>query len=152
MALLYRLGIEHAWRERAAEACFEALEGGRLGDAHAILCVLQFLQCVPDRPRAERLLPRVAAALPTAEWFRADPDDPTYGQPPTRFAPAPTNPSRALFDDGRFDAHLDRLDRDQQEDGGWSITWETPGVAARYEWRGVETLHALRVLTAYGRI
>ena len=133
MALLYRLGIEHPWPDRATEGCFEALEDGRLGDAHTILCVLQFLQWVPDRPRAERLLPHVTAALPTAEWFRTDPNDLTYGQPPTRFAPAPTNPWRALFDDALFDAHLDRLDGDQQEDGGWSITWETPGVAARYE-------------------
>ena len=152
VALLYQLGVEHAWRDRATEGCFAALEGGSLGDAHAILCVLKFLQWVPDRSRAERLTPRVAAALPTAEWFRSDATDPGYGQPPTRFAPAPTSPWRSLFDDALFEAHLDRLDRDQQEDGGWSITWETPGAAALYEWRGIETLHALRVLTAYGRI
>ena len=76
VALLYRLGVEHAWRDRAAEGCFAALEGGSLGDAHAILCVLKFLQWVPDRSRAERLTPRVAAALPTAEWFRSDADRP----------------------------------------------------------------------------
>jgi hypothetical protein len=47
---------------------------------------------------------------------------------------------------------LDRLERDQQDDGGWQITWEPPGVVATLEWRGIETLRALRVLRAYGRI
>jgi hypothetical protein len=50
-----------------------------------------------------------------------------------------------------IDGHLDRLQRDQQPDGGWAITWEPPGAAATLEYRGVETLRALRVLAAYGR-
>jgi hypothetical protein len=152
LALLQQLGVEHPWRERATEGCFVALERGDLGDAHAILCVLQFLQWIPDRARAERLIPRVVEALPTAEWFRSDPDDTSYGQPPTEFAPDPKSPWRALFEDAQFDAHLDRLERDQQDDGGWPITWEPPGEAARFEWRGIATFRALRVLTAYGRL
>ena len=152
VALLHRLGVEHPWRERAERGCFAALERGSLGDAHAILCVLQFLQWVPDRARADRLIPPVTAALPAAQWYRSDPDDPGYGQPPTRFASEPESPWRALFDDALFNAHLDRLERDQQDDGGWPITWEAPGEGARFEWRGIETRHALRVLTAYGRI
>ena len=48
--------------------------------------------------------------------------------------------------------HLDRLERDQQGDGGWAITWEPPSPAAVFEYRGVQTLWALRVLRAYGRI
>ena len=34
----------------------------------------------------------------------------------------------------------------QQTDGGWAITWEPPGAAAALEYRGVETVRALRVL------
>ena len=49
-------------------------------------------------------------------------------------------------------AHLDRLERDQQADGGWPITWEPPSEAAVLEWRGVVTLGALRTLVSYGRI
>jgi hypothetical protein len=44
------------------------------------------------------------------------------------------------------------LRRDQQADGGWAITWEPPGAAAALEYRGVETIRALRVLAAYGRL
>jgi hypothetical protein len=49
-------------------------------------------------------------------------------------------------------AHLDRLERDQQPDGGWPITWEPPGDAAVLEWRGIVTLDALRALVSYGRL
>ncbi len=48
--------------------------------------------------------------------------------------------------------HLDRLQEDQQADGGWLITWEPPSQAARSEWRGIVTLGALRTLTSYGRL
>ena len=36
-------------------------------------------------------------------------------------------------------------------DGGWPITWEPPGAASALDWRGIETLRALRILRAYGR-
>jgi len=39
-----------------------------------------------------------------------------------------------------------------QPDGGWAITWEPPGTSATLEWRGIETLRALRTLRAYGRL
>ena len=45
-----------------------------------------------------------------------------------------------------------RLERDQQTDGGWPVTWEPPSEASRLEWRGIVTLGALRTLTAYGRL
>jgi hypothetical protein len=57
-----------------------------------------------------------------------------------------------LFGDDQLEGHLDRLQRDQQADGGWALTWEPPGAAAALEYRGVETVRALRVLAAYDRL
>jgi hypothetical protein len=51
-----------------------------------------------------------------------------------------------------IEGHLDRLVRDQQPDGGWAITWQPPGTASTLEWRGIETVRALRTLRAYGRL
>ena len=55
-----------------------------------------------------------------------------------------------IFDDATIEAHLDALVAQQQADGGWPLSWEPPGDAARAEWRGKWTLDALVVLDAYG--
>ncbi len=151
--LLYELGVEHRWREQAAESCFGALEGdGVPPEAHTIHAILVFLEHVPDRARADALLPRVADALDGAAFLRVDPDDAEYGVSPTELAPTPSSIGRALFDDTAFDAHLDRLARDQQPDGGWPISWPAVSDATRDEYRGIRTLDALQVLRAYGRL
>ena len=57
-----------------------------------------------------------------------------------------------LFSDEVIGAHLDSLQRKQEPDGGWPISWEPPSEASRLEWRGIVTLGALRTLTSYGRL
>ena len=71
---------------------------------------------------------------------------------PLDLAPQATSRWRALFTGAQIDAHLDRLQKNQQDDGGWPITWDPPSEAARCEWRGIVTLGALRTLTSYGRL
>ncbi|MDQ3945544.1 MAG: hypothetical protein M3357_10420, partial [Actinomycetota bacterium] len=142
------------WLGRATAWCWSALEsaleqGGFPDDAHAMSEVLVFLEHVPDRSRAETFAPRVAEWLPKLNWYRADPADPTYGVTPVHLAPTPQSLWRQLFTDDLIEGHLDRLVRDQQPDGGWAITWEPPSVASTLEWRGIQTLWALRVLAAY---
>lgn len=114
--------------------------------------MLVFAEHVPDRERAAKLEARLAPHLSQLTYFRARADDSTYGVTPLHLAPHPASPWQVLFDEGVVAAHLDRLVRDQQPDGGWPITWKPPGAAATLEYRGVETLRALRVLSAYGRL
>jgi len=114
--------------------------------------VLEFLVYVPDRPRAEQFAAQVGDWLADLRWFRASPADPGYGLTPLHLAPTPRSPWRRLFDDATIDGHLNRMVRDQEPDGGWGITWNAPGFASTLEWRGTETLRALRTLTAYGRL
>ena len=113
-------------------------------DAHGLVVTFGFLEHAPDRLRAEAIAGLVAAQLPGAEWYLADADAEGYGLTPLAFAPTP--------DDAQIEAHLDRLERDQQADGGWPVTWEPPSEASRLEWRGIVTLGALRTLTAYDRL
>ena len=149
---LRELRVSHPWLDRATEWCFNKLEtDGFDEDAHAHGEVLDFLANAPDRDRAATIAARVPEWLSHLRWFRADPLDPGYGQTPLHFAPAPNGPWSHLFDAATIEGHLDRLERDQQEDGGWAITWEPPGQASTLEWRGIETLRALRILRAYGR-
>jgi hypothetical protein len=57
-----------------------------------------------------------------------------------------------LFSDELIEGHLDRLAAGQQDDGGWPIAWNPPAHSSTLAWRGIETLRALRVLAAYGRL
>jgi hypothetical protein len=139
---LHGLGVEHPWLERATATCFEALEHEKLGEAHEILAASVFVERVPG---AERLAPRLAGALPEASWFLADPSGEGYGVPPTKFP-------REWFDDALYDAHLDRLDSEQQDDGGWPVAWEPPGPGSLAAWRAILTLEALQTLRANGRL
>jgi len=153
VGLLYQLGIDHPWRSQGAEYCWRQLEtGGPPGDAHTLSEVLIFLAQVPDRDRADREARTLAAHFADVSMLKLDPDADGYGLTPLHLAPEPGSRWRTLFTDAQIDGHLDRMLADQQEDGGWPVTWEPPSEAAALEWRGVVTLGALRTLTAYGRI
>jgi hypothetical protein len=153
VGLLYQLGVDHPWRSAGTAYCWQQLESGGLpGDAHALAETLNFLEHVPDRHRADQQAAALASNLADIPLFHLDPDDPGYGLSPLNVAPQATSRWRALFTDTQIGAHLDRLQEDQQADGGWLITWEPPSQAARSEWRGIVTLGALRTLTSYGRL
>jgi hypothetical protein len=149
---LHRMEASHPWLDRATEWCWNRLEQGFDEDAHALREVAVFLAHVPDRARAEAVGASVGGWLAKAQWYRADPEDPSYGVTPLDVAPEPDGPWSHLFDTATIEGHLDRLQRDQQPDGGWAITWDPPGTASTLEWRGMLTLWALRVLRAYGRV
>lgn len=152
VALLAKHGVEHPWRERAETYCWNELEQNTSDDAHAIRDALPFVEHASDRARAEPLVARLADQLRSARYFKADPDDEEYGLTPLHFATSPESRWRTLFTDAEIEGHLDRLERDQQEDGGWPLSWEPPTDASRLEWRGRVTLDAVRVLTAYDRM
>jgi hypothetical protein len=151
--LLYALDFEHPFREAATRYCWQALENEPLPeDAHALSEVLVFLAHVGDRDRADKQATAVVEHLISTPMFHADPEAQGYGLSPLHFAPAADSRWRPLFPDAQLEAHLDKLQRAQQPDGGWEVTWEPPSAAARLEWRGIVTLGALRTLDSYGRL
>jgi hypothetical protein len=153
VGLLRQLLVDHAWVDEAAAWCWEQLAAAELpADAHALREVLVFLEHAPERDRADAIAGNVRDQLATASWFRLDPDEPGYGLSPLSIAPAADSRWRVLFSEYVLDAHLDRLQRNQQPDGGWPISWEPPSDAALMEWRGAVTLDALRTLVSYGRL
>jgi len=150
---LYQLGVEHPWIPAAARYCWDQLDTADLPtDAHALAEVLVFLEHTPDRDRAEATAAKVREALVKSSWFHLDPDDTSYGLSPLTVAPLADSRWRSLFTDDVVQAHLDRMERDQQEDGGWPIAWEPPSQASVLEWRGVVTVSSLRTLVSYGRL
>lgn len=153
VGLLRQLRVDHSWADEAADWCWEQLAAAELpADAHALREVLVFLEHVPERDRADAIAGKVRDQLGAASWFRLDPDDSGYGLSPLSIAPDADSRWRVLFSEQVLSSHLDRLQRDQQPDGGWPISWEPPSEAARLEWRGAVTLDALRTLVSYGRL
>jgi hypothetical protein len=153
VGLLYKLGVDHPWRAEGAAYCWHKLDSGELpGDAHALSETLIFLEHVPDRDRADQHAAVLATTFADMPMLNLDPDTTDYGLSPLHLAPEPGSRWRGLFTNAQIDGHLDRLEADQQPDGGWPITWEPPSEAAVWEWRGMVTLQALRTLTSYGRL
>lgn len=153
VGLLYALGLEHPWRDRATAWCWRAIEaGGVPEDPHAISEMLVFLEHVPDSERAERAAQAIAGHFAAIPGIHLDPDAPGYGLSPLHFAPSAAARWRGLFADTQIEADLDHLLAAQQPDGGWPISWEPPSEASQLAWRGSVTVQALRTLTSYGRL
>ena len=150
-ALLHWLGVEEPWLSAATDSCWSAL-GEPPDEAHALIGVLHFLEFAPRRPERDARLAHVRERLPGARWLSMEVPVEGYGLTPLNLAPRPDALARVCFDDATIEAHLDALAAQQREDGGWPLSWEPPGEAARAEWRGKWTLDALVVLDAYGRL
>jgi hypothetical protein len=150
--LLHFQGVEHPWLSHATETCCDLLLQDLPLEAHTLFGAAQLADHMPDRALAKRLRDAVASALPQARFFIAEAPVHSYGLTPLHFAPRPDSNWRALFSKEQIDGHLADLLVRQQADGGWPITWDPPGPAAAFEWRGRLTLEAIRPLAAYGRI
>ncbi len=151
VARLWRWEVDHPWRAGATEFCWAQLDTGLPDSSHSFVEVLAFLDVVPDRVRADTVVGQLRDRIPTLELFRLDPGIGGYGLTPLHFAPTPESRWTGLFDEQTIEAHLDVLAAAQCDDGGWPISWETVGPAAEQEWRGIETLRAMRTLSGYGR-
>jgi len=153
VGLLFQLGIDHPWMHAATNWCWAKLEGGdAVQDVHTLSEVLIFLAHVPERDRAAEHAARLSENLGRVRLLNLDPEASDYGLTPLHLASTAASPWHAWFGDDLVAAHLDRLERDQQADGGWPITWEPPSEACALEWRGVATLRALLTLRSYGRL
>jgi hypothetical protein len=151
VGLLRQLGAGHAWVDEAAAWCWSQIESAELPDeVHALSEMFAFLAHAPEHDRAEKAASRVRDQLMSTSLFQLDPHAEGYGLSPLNIAPAADSRWRVLFRDEVIGAHLDSLQRKQEPDGGWPITWQPPSEASRLEWRGIVTLGALRTLTSYG--
>jgi hypothetical protein len=144
---------EHPWLAAATEYCLGAIAEAR-DDVHAIVLkfVLQFLDAIHDRePRASAELERVGAQLPPSGTLTVAGGTEHEALRPLDFSPLPDRPLRALFDPAVIAADLDRLEGEQDADGGWHVDFASASPAGALEWRGNATVNAIRTLIANGR-
>ncbi len=150
--LLWKAGSDEPWLERGSGWSWSRLEQPDDLEAYGVKAALDFLDRVPDEPRANEAIERLRSHL------EADGSIPVRGGTeherltPLALSPRPGSRSLALFTDEQIQADLDRLEGGQQEDGGWMFDYGvwSPGQLA--EGRGLVTLHALATLSAHGRL
>ncbi|MBB4660782.1 hypothetical protein [Conexibacter arvalis] len=144
----------HPWLERVTAYCLGEIGQMReRGPAYQLRYVLWLLDAAQARvPAAAAELERIAAFVP------ADAELPVEGGVEGErlraldISPLPGRPLRALAPADAVARHLDDLEREQREDGGWTVDFPSASPAGAIEWRGIATVRALALLRAHGRL
>jgi hypothetical protein len=153
--IAHRVGVhdpavaEHPWLRQATRYCLEAIaEMDGIRQALEYRFSLQLLDALPD---ARDELERLGSFLPPSGIVPVPGGAADEAMRPLDFAPMPDRPLRSLFDPRAVEEELDRLEAEQDADGGWHVDWDAHSPAAALEWRGWATVRAIRILTANGR-
>jgi hypothetical protein len=114
---------------------------------------LQFLDAVHDEvPDAPAELARLGTLIPASGTIPGAGGLADEALRPLDISPRPNRPLHDLFDSDLVAAELDRLAAGQQDDGGWTVDFQSYSAAGALEWRGYATVYALSVLRAHDRL
>jgi hypothetical protein len=138
----------HPWLARATSCCLAAIDAlEEAPGAYVLAFALQLLDAVHDREeRAPGMLARLSELVPRDGRLCVTGGLADEALRPLDLAPAPGRPARTLLDDAAVAADLERLAAEQEEDGGWSVDFQSFSPAAALEWRGYATVRAVSVL------
>lgn len=149
--LLHKNDFKHEWLDQATAYCWSKIKSFEAAEMHDTGTALKFLYHVPDRQRAEAEIARLVEIMLAGDLV-ADVDDTNYVRKPLDWAPTPDHPLSRHFQQERINANLEAIIGEQQEDGGWDISFDATTPACRLEWRGWVTLSRMKTLRAYGRL
>lgn len=144
----------HPWLERATGHCLTRIAGmEQAGHAIELKFLLDLLDALSDeRPEVVAHMERLGQVIPDDGLVHVAGGLEDEMMRPLDFAPSPDRPVRALFDTAVVAAELDRLEAQQEEDGGWRPDFAAASPAAALEWRGYQTVWAVSVLQRNGRV
>jgi hypothetical protein len=151
-APLREAGSQDPWLARATEWCWASVEGGEELSANGVKFALDFLDTVPDEPRAAAAIERLRGQLGVDGSIAVRGGTEDERITPLALSERPGGRSRALFTEEQIDADLERLENGQRDDGGWTFDWLAWSPGQSVEWRGAMTLWVLSRLRAHGRI
>ncbi|MGH3035782.1 MAG: hypothetical protein ACRDMU_01245 [Gaiellaceae bacterium] len=142
----------HRWLARATDCCLEAIDALEAApEAYVLAFAVRFLDAVHDRhDAAPELLASLGEYVPRDGRLRVVGGLPNEVLWPLDLAPEPGRPARILLDEAVVAADLERLAAEQEEDGGWTVDFQSYSPAAALEWRGYATVRALSVLRRNG--
>jgi hypothetical protein len=142
----------HPWLARATDYCLATIDGlSQAPHAIELAFALQFLDVVAEaRPEAVGQIDRLGAFIPESGMLHVEGGAPDETIRPLSIAPYPNRPVRRLFRPRVIDAELRRLAGMQQDDGGWTVDFDSYSPAAALEWRGHATVAAVSILQRNG--
>jgi hypothetical protein len=151
-AVLHAAGVtDDDWLDRATDWCWRSIETTDQPSGYWLKYACAFLDAVPDEERARTAISSLAT--------RVDPSAvvPVAGVEaealrPLDLSPFPGNRSRGLVHEAQIEGHLDDVESEQQQDGGWMFDWLAWSPAQTTDWRGNVTIRALRWLRDNGRL
>ncbi|SNB87670.1 hypothetical protein SAMN02745831_03941 [Streptomyces sp. PgraA7] len=162
VGLLHGNQVWNAWLFRATDFCWGAVEALEQSHPYEIEAAVAFLDGAPDRARAEVAADRLGRLVREQRLAVLDPARPEEYPVASGYAPGehhfphdyartPGSLARRWFTDEELERSLDHLAAEQQDDGGWPVTWRQWAPGTALEGRPLVTLRALETLRAYGR-
>jgi hypothetical protein len=151
VAHLWELGLDHPWLDTATAWCWKQLDGDTPVGGYAVMFALHFLDAVPEPDRVAAAVENLRSALGDDGTIPVSGGEDDEKLTPLLLSTRPGAPSRALFSEAQISAELDRLEREQLDDGGWDFDFLHWSPGQTVEWRGLVTLGALRTLRTHGR-
>lgn len=151
VAHLWELGLDHPWLDTATAWCWKQLDGDTPVGGYAVMFALHFLDVVPEPDRVAAAVENLRSALGDDGTIPVSGGEDDEKLTPLLLSTRPGAPSRALFSEAQISAELDRLEREQLDDGGWDFDFLHWSPGQTVEWRGLVTLGTLRTLRTHGR-
>jgi hypothetical protein len=151
-AVIHAGGVTNdEWLDRATDWGWRSIEARDDPRGYWLEFACRFLDAVPDEERARAALDSLADRIDLTD---VAPVGGVEGETlrPLDFSPRPGTRSRALFSQELIEAHLDLVESQQQDDGGWMFDWLAWSPAQTNDWRGVVTIRALCWLRDNGRL
>jgi len=139
------------WLGRATDWCWRSIETAEQPDGYWLKFACAFLDAVPDEERARAAISSLATRVDPSAVV---PVGGVEGEAlrPLDLSPRPGSRSRGLLSEDQIEAHLDAVESEQQQDGGWMFDWSAWSPAQSTDWRGNVTLRALIWLREHGRL
>jgi hypothetical protein len=139
------------WLERATDWCWSSIETREEPRGYWLKYALAFLDAVPDERHALEAIALLAARV---DLSAIAPAGGVEGETlrPLDLSPQPGSRSRELVTEAHIEEHLDAVESEQHDDGGWNFDWLAWSPAQTVDWRGNVTIRALSWLRDNGRL
>ncbi|MCC3373084.1 hypothetical protein [Cohnella sp. REN36] len=140
------------WFRLSMRQMWEHMEQTLPADYHEGVQWIGFLSVVPDRALSRPYLSKLDEWLARPGVIERDPLAQGYVHKVLDWAPRKDSYAAKFVTPEDIRLHLAHLLAEQQEDGGWPISWTALSPAVEMEWRGYVTVERLLTLRSYGVI